>query len=67
MTRRTRQQDFYDHEHAVLAVPYAQAFVTADRGILDVLRKARATDRFTCRLARGMSGLRQYLNEFAAS
>lgn len=67
MSRRTRQQDFYDHEHAVLAVPYAQAFVTADGDILDVLRKVRATDRFTCRLARGMSGLRQYLNEFSAN
>jgi hypothetical protein len=66
-TRRTRQQDFYDHEHAVLGVPYTQAFVTADGGILDVLRKARASDRFACRLVRGMPGLSEYLGELAAS
>jgi hypothetical protein len=66
-TRRTRQQDFYDHEHAVLALPYADAFVTSNGGILDVLRRARASDHFSCRLIRGMAGLREYLAERAAA
>src|SRR5216684_2017867 len=46
----TKKQDFYDHEHAALALPYTQAFATSDGGILDVLRKVRATKRFPCRL-----------------
>lgn len=65
--RRTRKQDFYDHEHAVLAIPYADAFVTSDGGILDVLRKVRVSGQFSCRLIRGMNGLREYLAERAAA
>jgi hypothetical protein len=63
ISRQTRKQDFYDHEHAVLAVPYTQAFVTSDGGILDILRRVRATERFDCRLLRGIGALGSYLSE----
>ena len=57
----TEKQDFYDHEHAALAVPYTDAFVTSDGGVLCVLRKAHANDRYPCRLLRGVDALRTYL------
>jgi hypothetical protein len=57
----TEKQDFYDHEHAALAVPYLHAFVSSDGGVFDVLRRARASDRYACRLVRGMSALRTLL------
>jgi hypothetical protein len=63
----TEKQDFYDHEHAALALPYTQAFVTSDGGILDILRKVRATKRFSCRLIRGITELRHYVAELAAA
>lgn len=60
-SRRTRAQDFYDHESAILSLPYSDAFVTSDGGVLDVLRKVRASARFQCRQIRGMVDLRTYL------
>lgn len=36
--RKTERQDFWDAEHASLAFAYADAFVTADGGLNEVLR-----------------------------
>lgn len=59
--RRPRKQDFYDHEHAALAIPRVDAFVTTDGGLLNVLRQSRVTSARSCHLLRGMDALASYL------
>lgn len=58
---RTWKQDFYDHEHAARAIPYVDAFVTADTGLLDILRRARVASTHGCRILNGMAALAEYL------
>jgi hypothetical protein len=60
-TRRTCKQDFYDHEHAARAIPYVSAFVTSDRGLLDVLRRAKVASRYPCQILAGLPALSKYL------
>lgn len=59
--RAPGEQDFYDHEHAVVAIPRVHAFVTSDRGLLDLLRRCRLPATRPCRLLRGLDGLASYL------
>jgi len=63
----TEKQDFYDHEHAALAVPYTDAFVTSDGGLLDLLRRVRASDRYDCRLLRGLPALSDFLEKLLST
>lgn len=56
-----RAQDFYDHEHAALAIPYVDAFVTSDGGLLDVLRRAKANRTYKCEILPGVAALARYL------
>ncbi|HEX7709266.1 MAG TPA: hypothetical protein VF701_22620 [Thermoanaerobaculia bacterium] len=58
---RTRKQDFYDHEHAARAIPYVDAFVTADTGLLDILRRAKVPSTHRCRILNGIAALADYL------
>ena len=60
---RARKQDFYDHEHAARAIPYVDAFVTADTGLLDILRRAKVTSTHRCRILDGMAALADYLED----
>ena len=57
----TRKQDFYDHEHAARAVPYVDVFATADRGLLDLLRRSKSAIRSGCTILNGMPPLADYL------
>jgi hypothetical protein len=58
--RKTEKQEFYDHEHASLAIPYADAFVTSDGELADVLRRIRPT-QYPCVVIRGTTDLLTYL------
>lgn len=59
--RQPEPQDLYDQEHAVLGVPYCDAFGSSDGELLDSLRKAKATERYGTMLLRGPSEIRRYV------
>jgi hypothetical protein len=59
----TRKQDFYDHEHAARAIPYVDVFVTADGGLLDLIRKSKSAIRSDCTILNGMAALADYLEK----
>lgn len=61
----TEKQHYYDHEHAALAVAYADAFVTSDGELVDTLRRIRTSDRYSCTIVRGISGLLTYLDDLS--
>jgi hypothetical protein len=58
---RTRKQDYFDHEHAARAIPYVDAFVTSDGGLLDLIRRSKTTEAYRCTILRGMEALVTYL------
>jgi hypothetical protein len=60
---KVERQDQFDHDHALWGVPYADAFATADSGLLELLRRCGADKRYKCRLLRGIHGLHDYLTE----
>lgn len=65
--RRPQSQDLYDQEHAVLGVPYCDAFGSGDGELLDLLRRARASQRYGTRLLRGLAEIHSYVSELLAS
>lgn len=61
VNRRPKSQDFYDIEHA-RAVPYSDIFATNDGNLcLLVKTRIKATQRFGCKVARGIAELIQVL------
>lgn len=64
---RTEKQDFYDHEHAARAIPYVDAFVTSDTGLLDLLRRAKVRKTHNCVILESMGALAQYLEELVST
>jgi hypothetical protein len=65
--RSARPQDLYDQEHAVLGVPYSDAFGSSDGELLDLLRKARARERYGTRLLRGLAEIRTFVSDLLDS
>lgn len=63
---RTRKQDFYDHEHAARAIPYVDAFVTSDGGLLDLIRRSGVLSTHKCVILDGMVALADHLEALAA-
>jgi|ERR1035437_3966952 hypothetical protein len=66
-TRKVREQDFYDVEHAVVGGAYADFFVTSDGNLFDLLtnRCSISADR-NCRVVRGVKGLEEVLGEISS-
>lgn len=61
--RLPKVQDLYDHDHAMLGIPYCDAFVTGDGELLDLVRKCGAQSKYACRLVHGMKELHDYLQQ----
>ena len=58
---QVEEQESYDHEHASMAIPYVDVFVTSDGELFDLLRRARAQSSHGCHFLRGMKGLADFL------
>jgi hypothetical protein len=61
--RLPRPQDLYDHDHAMIGIPYCDVFVTGDGELLDLVGKCGVQRRYTCQLVHGMDELRDYLQQ----
>jgi hypothetical protein len=62
-TRKVREQDFYDVEHAVVGGAYADFFVTSDGNLFDLLtNRRRVSAEMNCRIMRGVRGLIEILD-----
>jgi hypothetical protein len=65
-TRKVREQDFYDVEHAIVGGAYADFFVTSDGNLFDFLtNRCRISVEQNCCVKRGVEGLTQILNQFS--
>jgi hypothetical protein len=59
--RRVREQDWHDHEHAVLGVPFCDVFITSDGELVDLLRRSRKAMNFRASVLKGLQALRECL------
>lgn len=59
--RRVREQDWHDHEHAVLGVPFCDVFITSDGELVDLLRRSRKVVNFRASVLKGLQALLQCL------
>jgi hypothetical protein len=59
--RPPRPQDMLDYDHASMGVAYSDAFATSDGELGDLLRRCQKRVKFTSRVLRGMSMLREHL------
>jgi hypothetical protein len=59
--KRPTPQDWFDHEHAVLGVPYCEAFATSDGELLDLLRKANVKQNYGTLLLRGLPDVKSFV------
>ncbi len=63
-SRKPRKQDFFDVEHAIVGGAYADVFVTSDGNLFDLLtRRCRVSSDHGCRVARGVRGLEEALEQ----
>jgi hypothetical protein len=62
-SRRYRDEDFWDVEHVMVPPVYADAFVTLDRELADILRRSEAPSRRGCRILSSLNGLTDWLCE----
>jgi hypothetical protein len=62
-SRRYRDEDFWDVEHVMVPSVYADAFVTLDRELADILRRSEAPSRRGCRILSSLNGLTDWLCE----
>ena len=46
--------------HAVLGVPYCDGFGSSDGELLDLLRRAKASERYDTKLLRGLGEIREF-------
>jgi glutathione S-transferase len=62
-SRKAREQDFFDVEHAIVGGAYADFFATSDGNLFDLLtnRCSVSADQ-NCRVVRGVKGLEEVLN-----
>jgi hypothetical protein len=65
--RAPRSQDRFDQEHAVLGVAYCDAFGSSDGELLDLLRKAKASEKYQTKLLRGLGGIRDFVSSLLDS
>ena len=63
--RAVRPQDFWDIEHARTPAAYADAFVTEDRGLVDLLSSRTSIPRTQgCRVIKGLNSFADLLREY---
>ncbi|WPD23390.1 MAG: hypothetical protein SD837_02255 [Candidatus Electrothrix scaldis] len=63
--RAVRPQDLWDIEHARVSAAYADAFVTEDRGLVDLLSSRTSIPRERgCHVIRGLSSFADLLREY---
>jgi hypothetical protein len=60
-TRKYRDTDFWDLEHAAVPAAYADAFVSLDRGLVDTLRRCRTPAAQGCELLGSLDALQAWL------
>lgn len=65
-SRKARQQDFFDVEHAVVGGVYSDYFVTSDKNLFDLITlRCKISATHGCRVARGAEGLEEVLKQIA--
>lgn len=63
-SRKPREQDFHDAEHAIIGSVYADVFVTSDKYLLDLLNhRCSIPKERGCKVVCGIEGLEEVLKE----